>query len=50
MRGIVYRYSRDRLIGFLMLVSKDEKGGPVTFFYILIDITSISEDAVIAME
>ena len=41
---------RDKVAERLMLVSEDEKGGPLTFFYILSEITSFSEDAVAAME
>ena len=41
---------RDKVAERLMLVSEDEKGGPLTFFYILSEIASFSEDAVAAME
>ena len=41
---------RDKVAERLMLVLEDEKGGPLTFFYILSEITSFSEDVVAAME
>ena len=41
---------RDKVAEYLMLLSEDEKGGLLTFFYIISEITSFSEDAVPAME
>ena len=41
---------RDKVAEYLMIVSIDEKGGPLTLFYILSEITSFSGDAVASME
>ena len=41
---------RDKVAEYLMIVSIDEKGIPLTLFYILSEITSFSEDAVASME